>query len=356
MSNEIIVYDKPNGGKPLPLPESARIGGGGEGAVYAVPVSGKKIAVKIFNPQKLSADRDFLHQKLARMVKIGNQQNGALIKYPMVAWPQLVCYNNKGEFVGYGMRYAKGVTLSRLAHPMLHKDHFPGMDRVNVAEMLIRLWQSAQFLHDHNIYIGDVNTNNVLCTGNYGVCWIDVDSFQVENWRCRVGRPEMTPPEHLDKEYADFDSTCESDIFSLAVMSFQCLMLGRHPYDHIGAGKPVDNLRKGQFPYIKGGSRPGTRGGIPKGHWHKMWSHYTNKLMGLFVRTFDGKNGARCPSERPTPDEWVDALNNFITIFDLPPAIRKDNDESWWRCREMIPDEEKPPLRWRGDSCDSSQT
>ncbi|MGI9296494.1 MAG: protein kinase domain-containing protein [Gammaproteobacteria bacterium] len=335
----------------MQISESDRVGGGGEGAVYvAHPGDGKKIAVKVFNDKKLSENRDILCQKIARMVEIGKQRNNALINYPMVAWPQLVCYDGKGEFVGYGMRLAKGKALSRLAHPMLHREHFPDMDRVNVADMLIRLWQSAQFLHERRIYIGDVNTNNVLCSDRYGVCWIDVDSFQIENWRCLVGRPEMTPPEHLGREYSDFDRTRESDLFSLAVMSFQCLMLGRHPYDHIGAGKPVDNLRDGKFPYVKGGSRPGTRGGIPNGHWHKMWSHYTNRLMGLFVRTFDGINGTRRPLERPSPEEWIGALENFKNSFELPPARRLDNGETWRRCRAMIPAEEKPPLKWRGCS------
>ena len=345
--DNMIVFDENR--MPLELPESARIGGGGEGAVYAVPQPGgnKKIAVKIFNKTKLEKDGEFLLGKISHMVEVGQKNNKALVNYPNVAWPQLAAYDEGGGFVGYGMRLAKGKPLSRLAHPMLYKKHFPDMDREKVGEMLIRLWESAQFLHDFGICIGDVNSNNVLCTEKYGICWIDTDSFQVGHWRCHVGRPEMTPPEHLDKNYADIDRTRESDFFSLAILTFQCLMLGRHPYDHIRGGTPVENLRKGHFPYVTGGSFPGTRGGVPLGQWHKIWSNYTYSVMELFVQAL--KDGAKNPHLRPDAEGWKKGLRHNIKMINAPrPAYREDGSE-WRHPREMIPAEEKPrDLRHRG--------
>lgn len=337
MSNDIIVYDRPSGGKPLALPESARIGEGGEGAVYAVPRSGdgKKIAVKIFSKKTLSEKRDFLSRKITAMVEIGKRQNRELINCQMVAWPRVIAYDGNGEFVGYGMQLAEGKTLSRLAHFVLYKKHFPDMNREDVANMLIRLWESAEFLHRHNIYIGDVNTNNVLCSENYEICWIDTDSFQVENWPCPVGRPEMTPLEHLDvareNGYESVKRTRESDLFSLAILTFQCLMLGKHPYAHIGGGDPVDNLRKGHVPYLTGGYSPGKHGAVPPGPWYNVWDWYTHEIKKMVQLAL--KDGAKDISRRPSAADWANALGAYIRVL---------NHRSSKHRREMVPDVPKP--------------
>ena len=331
MENDIVVFD--GQGNSLCLSSADRIGGGGEGDVYAVcpPGGKKKIAVKIFNEEKLEKDGKILSEKIARMVEMGQESDKALVKHPNFAWPQLSACDKNEKFVGYGMRLAEGKPLSRLAHPMLYKEHFPGMDRENVAQMLVRLWASARSLHDFGVYIGDVNLNNVLCTENYEICWIDVDSFQVGEHRCLVGRPEMTPPEHLGKQYADIDRTRESDLFSLAILTFQCLMLGRHPYEHIGASTPEDNLRKGKYPYTEGSAAPGKQGAIPKGPWYIMWSHYTFKIKKEFALAFKGK---RDPLRRPSADKWIKVLEEYLGLLRSPTAYGKHS-------RDMIPSKPK---------------
>lgn len=341
----IDVYDNSKGGTARRLYKRDRIGGGGEGEVYEHELKGKKIAIKIFNKEKLHEHGDFLSRKIIDMVNHPDKK--ALVAYPMVAWPQLEVYDKNGRVIGYAMRKAKGTQLSHLAHWVHFKKYFPDMDRVKVAKMLIRLWESAQFLHQRQIYIGDINTSNVLCTERYGICWIDADSFQVGKHRCLVGRPDMIPPEHYDKKFSDIDRTCESDLFSLAILTFQCLMLGRHPYDHIGGSKLAENIRKGHFPYASGGARPGESGAIPKGPWHTMWSNYTHNLMNMFVRTF--KEGATDISERPSAEKWKKALALFVkTLNSSKPAIREDGTE-WRHSKKMIPSEPKPrDLRYSG--------
>lgn len=346
---------------------SEPIGEGGEGAVYVGrPSGGQEIAVKIFNPKRLEKNRGFLAEKIAAMVEIGQADDGALIRHKGVAWPQMAVYGSDGKFTGYAMRRAKGKTLSRLAHPMLYKDHFNDLDRVKLAHMLVKLLSSADDLHRRYIRIGDINLNNVLCDDNYNPCWIDVDSYQIgvgdesdgpaapermnlqltaeenreENaqlkpdkiWRCPVGRPEMTPPEHLDQEYSEITRTYAGDLFSMAILMFQCMMLGRHPYDAIKGGSPVANLRKGHFPYGEQGIRPGTTGGIPAGPWYKMWSHYTFKIKKLYALAL--REGVKDPSKRPALSEWIFALKEYAGILDSPTAHGKHS-------REMRPVAEK---------------
>jgi len=347
----MTIYNKSNGGSPLHLNRSEHfVASGGEGEVYAIPLSdGRKIAVKIFSQRKIQEQGGFLERKLTDMVKKGKEDNNALIEFPKIAWPRIVAYNGEGKFIGYGMRLAKGKPLNYLAHTKLYEDYFPDMDRDKVARMLIDVWQSADFLHERNICLGDINPTNILCTENYGICWIDADSFQIEKsdksgkWRCLVGRAEMTPQEHMGKDFKNFDRTRQSDWFSLAVLTFQCLMLGRHPYEHIGADSPLENMRKGHFPYATGGAYPGMHGGIPPGPWHKIWSHYTYNLKELFVRTF--KESARDPSKRPSADEWVRGLRNYLRTLNSDTPAQTADGKDFWHAREMIPAEEKPQLK-----------
>lgn len=347
MNQQITVFPAPNGGESIAL--ASPVGTGGEGAVYIAPMpDGRKVAVKVFSERKLesASDRDFLSRKIETMVRMGRANDRALIRHPMLAWPQLSVYDADGQWVGYAMKPAKGKPLSYLAHPMLYRNHFPEMDREKVAQMLVALLNAAQVLHNQGVFIGDVNLNNVLWDGEDVPCWIDVDSFQVdapngERFPCPVGRPEMTPREHLDGDYAKIVRTPESEFFSLAILVFQCLMLGRHPYEHIGGGGPVENLRGGHFPYKAGGAVPGTRGGVPKGPWHKIWSHYTYNLKRAFVDAF--VDGARDPSKRPSVERWGKELEEYVRILNLPDsAPRADGEAEWRHSRDMIPAEEKP--------------
>lgn len=347
--SEIVVYDKPSGGEPLRFNESHRVASGGEGAVYVVSVNnGKKIAIKVFKEQQLKKYRH-LEQKIADMVEFGRKNGGELVNFRGIAWPQISAYNKSGKFVGYGMRYVEGKKLTDMANLKAYrnKKHFPDMDREKLSKMLIDVWKSVKFLHERGIYIGDVNLNNVLCSENYEICWIDVDSFQIRKlstsgvWPCLVGHPEMIPPEHLQKDLGKVKRSHESDCFSLAVLSFKCLMLGRHPYDHIGVGSVIEKMQKAHFPYVNN-QQLNSNGGIPKGPWEIMWSHYTPSLQRFFVRALD--NGASGISKRPSVDEWVDELAAYIKELNSAYPIRTAKGDDFWYTRDMEPTKKIPNL------------
>ena len=139
------------------------------------------------------------------------------------------------------------------------------------------------------------------------VTLIDCDSWQVnaagKTFRCPVAAPDMLAPELQGKELGKISRTLESEYFSLAILIFKSLMLGRHPYDVVGGAGPVENIRKGYFPYGQGG------GGIPKGPWFNIWSHLPFKLKEQFIRTF--KDGAQDSAPRTTITEWIDVLKLY---------------------------------------------
>lgn len=297
-----LVYDYSGSPKIL----GKIVGSGGQGNVHEL--EGSSYLVKIFYPDKLQEhDKSFI-EKLEAQIEMKSS-----VRKVNVSWPQIAVYNqNKSQYLGYAMRRMNGMPLKYLAHTQLYSKKFPGITREKVVILMINLIDTINRLHQLDIYLGDINLENVLCDPNtWKISLIDADSYQVLDYPCPVGRPEMTPLEHHGKDFKYVKRTKESDYFSLAILMFQCLMLGRHPYDNIGGGNPIENLENGRFPYGPGGAAPGTDGAIPMGNWYNLWSHLSYVIKGLFMKTF--KDGTFNPESRASLNEWRDGLDQYLS-------------------------------------------
>lgn len=311
------VYDS----NKQPQKLEAELARGGEGVVY--PLSGRSdVLVKIYHPEKLDKDGESLEQKIKAMTALKNDFNHA-----QLCWPRIRVYDDNNNWVGYAMKRGTGVPMSKLAHAVLYKKYFPNLKRSDVIEYLINFIDAVSFLHKKEVYIGDFNLNNVLCDPNStSIALIDCDSYQLSIdgtlFPCLVGSPDLTPIEHHGRDFRNVVRTAESDAFSLAIILFKCLMLGRHPYDIVDGEDPVSNMRKGNFPYGKGAT------GLPPGAWYNIWSHMPYRLKDLFIKNFT--EGAKEPSLRSSLSEWKEALECY------QKGIKKD-----WHEQVMIPKEPK---------------
>lgn len=282
----------------------AELARGGEGTIY--PLTDRAdILVKCYHDDILQKNRKTLRDKLQAMVEV-HQRFGN----PNLSWPLLSVFNAQGEWIGYAMRRVSGVKMHCLAHAILYKKHFPSLTRVALVQILLNLVTQVEQLHQQGVMIGDYNLNNFMCDPQtLQVGLIDCDSYQVQlagvRYPCPVGSPDLTPKEHHGMNYADVVRNPQSEVFSLAIILFKCLMLGRHPYDVVGGEDPVSNLKAGNFPYGKGNS------GIPKGDWYNIWSHMPYRLKSLFVSTF--VEGATDPQQRPSLADWKQALQLYQT-------------------------------------------
>jgi len=280
----------------------AELARGGEGSIY--PLTDRAdILVKCYHDDILLKNRTTLRQKLQAMVDVHPRFGN-----PSLSWPLLSVFNDQNEWIGYAMRRVSGVKLHCLAHAVLYKKHFPTLTRVELVQILLNLVTQVEQLHQQGVMIGDYNLNNFLCDPQtLQVGLIDCDSYQVQldgmRYPCPVGSPDLTPKEHHGMNYADVVRNPQSEVFSLAIILFKCLMLGRHPYDVVGGEDPVSNLKAGNFPYGKGNS------GIPKGDWYNIWSHMPYRIKHLFVSTF--VEGATDPQQRPTLADWKQALQLY---------------------------------------------
>ena len=142
----------------------------------------------------------------------------------------------------------------------------------------------------------------------YRATLIDCDSYQVnidgKNFFCRVGSPETTPLEHQGQDFDRVVRDEKSEAFSAAIIFFQCLMLGQHPYSRQGGGNPAENIKDGIFPYGSG------KGKIPKGPWVQKWNRMAPYIQDLFTQAF--RDGHKDQGRRPSLDTWKSNLNRYL--------------------------------------------
>ncbi|MEH6577383.1 MAG: kinase [Amphritea sp.] len=327
-AEQTIVYD-PHG---MQQTLGVLFASGGEGEIY--PLQGRpEVLVKWYHRQDLAKRGQQLQDKVQAMILLKDQ-----FKHNRnLSWPLLSVFDENKKWVGYAMYKSEGIPMFKLAHAMLYARHFPGLDRQQIVSYLVNLIRQIMDLHKRGVMIGDYNLNNILCTpGIDSITLIDCDSYQLRwqdtHYPCPVGSADMTPKEQQNQNFSSLVRTAESEAFSLAIILFKCLMLGRHPYDIVGGDDPVTNLNRGCFAYGLGNR------GIPRGHWYNIWSHMPHRIKSLFIQTFT--EGANDPSKRVSPAEWLDALTLYqkeITKGWHEAAIKPDQPKNseYRGCRDI---------------------
>jgi DNA-binding helix-hairpin-helix protein with protein kinase domain len=135
---------------------------------------------------------------------------------------------------------------------------------------------------------------------------LDVDSFQFSvdgrTYRCEGGFPEYTPPELQGVAFREVDREQEHDCFGLAVVIFQLLFLGRHPYSgrYLGSGEmPLEQAIR-EFRFAYGVDAETRKMRQPPGAL--ALDSMPPALADLFRRAFLTTN-------RPGPREWIGQLD-----------------------------------------------
>ncbi len=301
------------------------LGAGGEGNVY--PLRDRSdVIIKVYHDEKLIKHRTTFQRKIEAMIRAAKAT-----KTPDgLSWPLMSVFNAQQQWIGYAMYRAQGKPMRNIAHAMAYQQHFPNLDRITVVNYLLSFLSKVEKLHQRGIFIGDYNLNNFLCaTDKHEVSLIDCDSYQVtvdgQHYPCPVGSPDLTPIEHHGKDFNQVIRNELSERFSIAIVLFQCLMMGRHPYDVVGGDDPVTNLRNGQFAYGIGAQ------GIPRGPWYNIWSHMPYRLKNLFITVFN--EGVQDTSKRPTIAEWKKELNIYLREMqqgwhntEIKPSKPKDKE------------------------------
>src|SRR5262250_3136852 len=203
-----------------------RIGVGAEGEVCEIQDRSDLVA-KIYHepppPEKA--------EKLVALSRLGHER-----LFNLSAWPVSTLRDAPdGAVVGFVMKRISGAEEVHALHsPKSRLQKFPEASWAFLIYVAANIARAVAAIHEHGFVIGDLNPKNILVTRKATVYLLDVDSFQVmadgKTYRCDGGFPEYTPPELQGVAFRMVDRTQEHDYFGLAVVIFQLLFMGRHPF------------------------------------------------------------------------------------------------------------------------------
>lgn len=294
------------GGTERTLRLGRQLGQGGEGTIYTTGDPAGAVA-KIYFAKCLTAQR---RDKLTKMVS-------ADPGIPGLCWPQALLYNGDGAWVGFLMPKAEGEQLARSVFfpAVMRKLNWSRADVVRVAGSVAEIFAA---MHRRGILMGDVNPYNILVQQSGRVYFVDCDSYQFGDYACPVGVLAYTPPEVVRRNRASgqesysYLRTVEHERYSMAVLLFGIVMLGKLPYESSNSDQnDVEQaILAGAFPYPYSGSEGAgadARSSVraPVGLWRQMWSNTTYQVKTAFFNAFTGVR--RC-----TAEEWSGVLREYL--------------------------------------------
>lgn len=278
------------------------IGRGGEGSVFET-LGNAEFVAKVY---KEPVDKEKA-AKLQCMVSLRTDRLARL-----TAWPMDTLHDTPGgPITGFIMPRVTGFhDIHKLYSPKNRRDIFPEANwkfLIHTANNLARVFK---VVHEHGHVIADVNHGNALVSPTGLIRLIDCDSFQIssngQRYLCGVGMSTHTPPELQNRAFRGVVRTENHDAFGLAVIIFQLLFMGRHPFagTFLGSGEmPLEQaILEHRFAY---GNQARARQMMPPPATLSLQS-VSSAVSTLFERAFLKIDG------RPKPHEWITALSELI--------------------------------------------
>lgn len=305
------------------------VNGGAEGDIYKIP-GNDTLCVKIFKSEKLQNDRDALEYKFQVMVRNPppeTTQDG----FPTYTWPLDLIYDDDNQFVGFLMLFISGVPLESFIADSnflasYHLDHPDNKILITWQHLYViarNLAVTVSTIHKAGHRIGDLKPANILVK-NTRITFVDCNSFLIFNpvtkSYIKTHKQESThyiPPEHtiLDENTLNKLDWIYSDRWILAVIIFRVLMCGIHPFHSRLSGVFINssdgsidgNVLLGAYPYS------GNQRNICTISRHSPDFHaiIPPPLQELFHRCFDKNKGYQNLLERPTAQDWINAMDSL---------------------------------------------
>lgn len=213
-------------GERLALDNNNVIGSGGEGSVFHHPNDPKSV-IKIYENPTLGHE-----QKLKAFLT----KNFSLPQE--VAAPQSLIFNRSNKVIGFSMNFFKDTKaireFSNRKFRIAHGIHNRQITAVSLHEASL-----LDKIHSQGIVVGDLNDQNVFFA-NLMSYFIDVDSWQFDNWPCPVATESFLDPNlyGVNLSLRPVFKPAQ-DWYSYAVTLFRSLLL-IHPYG--GTHRAVDGL------------------------------------------------------------------------------------------------------------------
>jgi serine/threonine protein kinase len=318
---------------------SSKLGRGATATIYRITYAGESCAAKIYHKAStLNAEK-----VLAMLANVpANAQvnlNGK--KYPQYAWPIALIKDNQGAGIGYVMPLVDPRDSYTLDHyydqVLLKKLNRPNEAALNYKlEVAIHLSELVAELHKHQHYFIDFKPQNIrVFRETHLVTLIDCDGFSI------LGKSNRFPAEMLSSDYiapevyrlnkAPQELSEPQDRYALAVILFQLLNRGTHPFQgivtasNISANTNDEKAAAGLYPHgLVADSRIKPR---PQST-HHLWDAKTRAL-------FDQAFTTGSPTARPSAQEWADHFKDLLESKTLVRCQREPANLEHIRFRDM---------------------
>ncbi len=274
-----------------------QIGRGGEGPVFFCP-NDLSLVAKIYHA---SVDAE----KAEKLRWMAENKNDQLLK--VAAWIVDVLTDESGNVVGFLMPNVKAKEIHELYSLKSRRVHFPEATWQFLIHTAANVARAFYSLHKNEHIMGDVNHGNCVVLADGTVKLIDCDSYSIKTdkmrYACEVGVATHLAPELQGADLSCIERENKHDNFGLAVIIFQLLFLGRHPFagNYTGAEDKSleDCIREHRFAY---GSEEITNVKQPPGTLSLV--QIPPRLAVMFERAF-------FTEERPEPREWIESLEDL---------------------------------------------
>lgn len=197
---------------------------GGEGIIY-------EWNHKIFKIYKPVVDLKSKQKKVQMLMKKSLPEE--------VVVPRDIVTDKKGKFTGYMMDKVEGDEFKRLSNKKFVTAN--AITTKDILFMLARAWYVITQLHKNNIFIGDLNDQNLLFDRQFHLFFIDCDSWTIEEERCTVAVDLFKDPLLQSNAF-----NRETDTYAFAVLAWKSLTR-LHPFG--GTMKPdmdiMERMKKG---------------------------------------------------------------------------------------------------------------
>jgi hypothetical protein len=255
-----VRLQRQSNGQLITIDPALALGTGGEARVYAIPQEPSLVA-KVYHEPTGNRTR-----KLMAMLANPPDDPLAVREHVAIAWPVdlLLTSDGRHQCVGFLMPRLSGMhPITDVYNPRARRQKHLWFDYFRLHHTARNLAAAVHALHSRGYVIADVKQSNIFVTDTALVALVDTDSFQVRDARsgiiyhCLVSTPEVTPPELQGQRFTDIDRAPEHDLFGVAVIIFQLLMEGTHPFDGLfqASGDPPSyeaRIAAGYFPYGRG--------------------------------------------------------------------------------------------------------
>ncbi|HQU84060.1 MAG TPA: tetratricopeptide repeat protein [Pyrinomonadaceae bacterium] len=278
---------------------SERIGSGGEGTVFVYPLD-RTLVAKIYH-------EPITDEKAEKLRWMAGNNNEQLLK--IAAWVVDVLTDAPdGKVVGFLMPHVRAKEIHELYSLKSRRVHFPDATWTFLVHAAGNLARAFYNLHKSDHIMGDINQGNCVVLADGTVKLIDCDSYSINDGArrhpCEVGVGTHLAPELQGTSLRGVLREKKHDNFGLAVIIFQLLFLGRHPFAGNYLGKDdisiEDAIRQLRFAY---GNETHIRG-VKQPPGTLSLSAMPPRISLMFERAF-------LTEDRPEPREWIEALEDL---------------------------------------------